>query len=225
MTLQLQKINLGTPPLGRDGNTNRESSAKTNDNMTAIEAWASALAVDVSALTSNAGALADDVRALTGAVAMFACKTPPAGWLKGNGAAVSRTTYARLFGVIGTTFGAGDGSTTFNLPELRAEFPRGWDDGRGVDAGRVFGSVQAQALSSHQHKTAIGFDGSNLFGWGDGNATPIFGSEVQSGVLRVVGSVTQSGGAARVAYTDAALMGVSGETRPRNVALLACIKY
>nr|CUV57319.1 putative phage tail collar protein [Ralstonia solanacearum] len=225
MTLQLQKINLGTPPLGRDGNTNRECNAKTNDNMAAIEAFANALAGDVSVLTSNTGALADDMRALTGAVAMFACKTPPAGWLKGNGAAVSRTTYARLFNVIGTTFGAGDGSTTFNLPELRAEFPRGWDDGRGIDAGRVFGSVQAQALSSHQHRTAIGFDGANLFGWGDGNATPVFGSEVQSGVLRVLGSVTQGGGAARVAYTDVALMGVSGETRPRNVALLACIKY
>lgn len=225
MTLQLQKINLGTPPLGRDGNTNRECSAKTNDNMAAIEDFANALAGDVSALTSNTGALADDMRALTGAVAMFACKTPPAGWLKGNGAAVSRATYARLFSVIGTTFGAGDGSTTFNLPELRAEFPRGWDDGRGIDASRVFGSVQAQALSSHQHRTAIGFDGANLFGWGDGNATPVFGSEVQSGVLRVLGSVTQGGGAARVAYTDVALMGVSGETRPRNVALLACIKY
>ncbi|MHA6847273.1 phage tail protein [Ralstonia syzygii] len=211
MTLQLQKISLGTPPLGRDGNTNRECNAKTNDNMAAIEAFANALA--------------DDVQALTGAVAMFACKTPPAGWLKGNGAAVSRTTYARLFSVIGTTFGAGDGSVTFNLPELRAEFPRGWDDGRGVDSGRVFGSVQAQALSSHQHRTPLGFDGSNVFGWGDGNATPIFGSEVQSDVLRVVGAVTQSGGAARVGYTDVTPMGVSGETRPRNVALLACIKY
>ncbi|WP_247308193.1 phage tail protein [Ralstonia pseudosolanacearum] len=211
MTLQLQKIVLGTPPLGRDGNTQREANGKTNDNMAALEAFANALA--------------DDVASLVGSVAMFACKTPPAGWLKANGAAVSRTTYARLHNVIGTTFGAGDGATTFNLPELRAEFWRGWDDGRGVDSGRAFGSSQVQSMSAHQHRMPIGFDGSNLFGWGDSSVTPIFGSEVQSGVLRVVGSVTQSGGAARIAYTDAFGGGVSGETRPRNVALLACIKY
>ncbi|CBJ37902.1 putative side tail fiber protein fragment (pseudogene); e14 prophage (stfE) [Ralstonia solanacearum CMR15] len=211
MTLQLQKIVLGTPPLGRDGNTQREASGKTNDNMAALEVFANALA--------------DDVASLAGSVAMFACRTPPAGWLKCNGAAISRATYQRLFNLIGTAFGAGDGAATFNLPELRAEFLRGWDDGRGVDSGRAFGSSQVQAMSAHQHRMPIGFDGSNLFGWGDSSVTPIFGSEVQSGVLRVVGSVTQSGGAARIAYTDAFGGGVSGETRPRNVALLACIKY
>ncbi|MDC6179036.1 phage tail protein [Ralstonia solanacearum] len=225
MTLQLQRINLGSAPQGKDGNTQREASGKTNDNMAEIEAFSNALASDVTAIRAAADALSSDATSHTGSVAMFACKTPPAGWLKCNGAAVSRTTYERLFKLIGTTFGAGDGAATFNLPELRAEFPRGWDDGRGVDSGRAFGSSQAQALSSHQHKTAVGFDGSNLFGWGDGSATPIFGSEVQAGVLRVVGAVTQSGGAARIGYTDVTPMGVSGETRPRNVALLACIKY
>ncbi|CBJ43531.1 putative side tail fiber protein fragment (pseudogene); e14 prophage (stfE) [Ralstonia solanacearum CFBP2957] len=225
MTLQLQRINLGSAPQGKDGNTQREASGKTNDNMADIEAFSNALASDVTAIHATADALSSDAASHTSSVAMFACKTPPAGWLKCNGAAVSRTTYERLFKLIGTTFGAGDGAATFNLPELRAEFPRGWDDGRGVDSGRAFGSSQAQALSSHQHKTAVGFDGANLFGWCDGNATPIFGSEVQSGVLRVVGSVTQSGGAARIGYTDVTPIGVSGETRPRNVALLACIKY
>ncbi|QNT25511.1 phage tail protein [Ralstonia solanacearum] len=225
MTLQLERINLGTAPQGKDGDSQRTANGRANSNAAAIESFSNGLAADAVSLKAVVDALAADEVSRTGMVAMFACKTPPAGWLKGNGAAVSRTTYARLFGVIGTTFGAGDGATTFNLPELRAEFPRGWDDGRGVDAGRVFGSSQAQALSSHQHRTPLGFDGSNLFGWGDGNATPIFGSEVQSGVLRIVGSVAQSGGAARIGYTDAAVMGVSGETRPRNVALLACIKY
>ena len=65
--------------------------------------------------------------------------TPPTGWLKCNGAAISRTAYAKLFAAIGTVFGAGDGFTTFNLPDLRGEFVRGWDDGRGVDGGRAFG--------------------------------------------------------------------------------------
>jgi hypothetical protein len=72
----------------------------------------------------------------------------PFGWLVCNGAAVQRVRYRRLFDVIGTAFGAGDGSTTFNIPDLRGEFVRGWDAGRGVDTGRVFGSSQAYPVQS-----------------------------------------------------------------------------
>ena len=82
----------------------------------------------------------------SGAVLYFAGQTAPSGWLKANGAAVSRTAYAALFAAIGTTYGAGDGSTTFNLPDLRGEFMRGWDDGRGIDRGRAFGSAQGDAI-------------------------------------------------------------------------------
>lgn len=82
----------------------------------------------------------------SGAVMTFAMNTAPTGWLKANGAAVSRTTYAALFSAIGTTFGVGNGSTTFNLPDLRGEFMRGWDDGRGVDSGRAFGSAQLDQM-------------------------------------------------------------------------------
>ena len=76
----------------------------------------------------------------SGTVFHFAGQTAPAGWLKANGAAVSRTAYAALFAAIGTTYGAGDGRSTFNLPDLRGEFIRGWDDGRGIDRGRALGS-------------------------------------------------------------------------------------
>ena len=62
---------------------------------------------------------------LVGQVAAFAMDTPPTGWLVANGAAVSRTTYAELFAAIGTVWGSGDGSTTFNLPDLRASAPVG----------------------------------------------------------------------------------------------------
>lgn len=86
-----------------------------------------------------------------GAVMYFARNTAPPGWLKCNGAAISRTAYAKLFAAIGTVYGAGDGFTTFNLPDLRGEFVRGWDDGRGVDGGRAFGSAQAGAIQSHAH--------------------------------------------------------------------------
>ena len=58
-----------------------------------------------------------------GVIQMYAGTTPPDGWLLCDGSAVSRTTYAALFAVIGTTYGAGDGSTTFNLPDLRGLQP------------------------------------------------------------------------------------------------------
>lgn len=86
-----------------------------------------------------------------GLVAHFARSTAPAGWLKANGAAISRSAYADLFAAIGTMFGTGDGFTTFNLPDLRGEFLRGWDDARGVDGGRNLGSSQTGALQSHAH--------------------------------------------------------------------------
>lgn len=82
----------------------------------------------------------------SGAVMYFARSTAPNGWLKANGAAVSRTAYAALFAAIGTTYGAGDGRTTFNLPDLRGEFVRGWDDGRGIDSRRALGSAQSDAI-------------------------------------------------------------------------------
>ena len=76
---------------------------------------------------------------LVGQVIFTAGGVAPAGFLKCDGAVASRSTYAALFAVCGTTFGVGNGSTTFNLPDLRGEFVRGWDDGRGVDSGRALG--------------------------------------------------------------------------------------
>jgi microcystin-dependent protein len=64
----------------------------------------------------------------------------PSGWGLCAGQAVSRTTYADLFAAIGTTYGAGDGSTTFNLPDLRGRVPVGLDNMGGTDAGRLTAS-------------------------------------------------------------------------------------
>ena len=72
-----------------------------------------------------------------GAIADFAGGSAPTGWLLCFGQAVSRSTYAALFGVIGTTYGAGDGSTTFNLPDLRGRVTAGKDDMGGTDAERL----------------------------------------------------------------------------------------
>jgi phage-related tail fiber protein len=86
----------------------------------------------------------------------------PTGWLKANGAAVSRTVYSRLFAVIGTYFGAGDGFNTFNLPDLRGEFIRCLDDGRGVDPNRVLGSWQVDQNAAHTHTGVVASAGSHI---------------------------------------------------------------
>jgi len=87
----------------------------------------------------------------TGSVHLMATTTAPSGYLKCNGAAVSRTTEAALFAIIGTTWGEGDGSSTFNLPDLRGEFVRGWADNGSVDSGRSFASSQSDQNKQHNH--------------------------------------------------------------------------
>ena len=96
-------------------------------------------------------------------------------------------------------FGIGDGSTTFNVPDLRGEFVRGWDDGRGADASRAFGVLQLDALKSHTHTIDRALTtGSGGSGPGSNGGDPY------------VSNTSATGGT---------------ETRPRNVALLACIKF
>lgn len=102
------------------------------------------------------------VAAPAGTIIMRPVDVLPSGYLRCNGAAVSRTTYAGLFAVIGTSHGAGDGTTTFNLPDYRGMFLRGLDLGRGLDTGRAPGSQQADQNAAHTHgfsaTTAAGGD-------------------------------------------------------------------
>lgn len=86
-----------------------------------------------------------------GAIMAFPTITPPDGWLVCDGAAISRTAYPDLFALIGTTWGVGDGVTTFNKPDLRGMFLRGFDAGRGVDPGRTFASQQTGQNLQHSH--------------------------------------------------------------------------
>jgi microcystin-dependent protein len=78
---------------------------------------------------------------LLGAVIAYAGTSAPTGWLFCFGQNVSRTTYAALFAVIGTTYGAGDGSTTFGMPDLRGRVPFGKDNMGGSAASRLTGAV------------------------------------------------------------------------------------
>lgn len=138
-----------------------------------------------------------------GRVASFAGNAVPSGWLKANGALVSRATYAALFNAIGTVYGAGDGVATFALPDARGEFIRGFDDARGVDSGRVFGSAQADQMPSHTHVSdALDIAGSAACA---GGANPVAAKGTQTGAT---GGTTNA-----------------SENRPRNLAMLICIKY
>jgi len=138
-----------------------------------------------------------------GAAMPFFGGTVHAGFLKANGAVVSRKSYAALFAEIGTRYGVGDGSSTFNLPDSRGEFLRGWDDARGVDTGRVLGSWQADMFKSHTH---------DVHGYAltrPGNQKPWYN---WLNPIRANNSprTTATGGT---------------ETRPRNLAVQFLIKY
>lgn len=150
-----------------------------------------------------------------GFVAPFAGSEIPSGWLVANGSAISRTVYAGLFGAIGILYGAGDGSTTFNLPELRSEFIRGLDLGRGLDAGRTLGSTQADSFKLHRHAVPVL----------DTNFSTVEGTV--SDTAQVAGLAIDTG-----AYTNNGMGFLKGagasqggsETRPRNISMIYCIK-
>lgn len=136
-----------------------------------------------------------------GSVIYYANTTAPAGYLKANGAQVSRSAYAALFAAIGTIYGAGDGVSTFNLPDLRGEFVRCLDEWKGTDPdySRPIGSVQGHMLASHSHTIYRG---------------------------TAVGNNKWDGAHGDNMVFDASSGATGGvETRPRNMALLACIKF
>ncbi len=166
-----------------------------------------------------------------GEVAFFAGDTPPDGFMKRNGAAISRTTYSALFAKIGTTYGAGDGSNTFNLPDDRGLFVRGWSDGADYDPGRVFGSIQEGQNAAHNHKAYTAAAGAHShtmtfireritagFVMEGGNA--VFGDQLSDGTQTLTSS-TYPAHVHTVSVHDSG----GDEARPVNRAYLPCIKY
>jgi microcystin-dependent protein len=141
----------------------------------------------------------------SGAVAYFAMTTPPTGWIKANGAILDRTTYAALFSAIGTLYNTGgETGSQFRCADLRGEFIRGWSDGHTVDSGRALGSNQADDNKSHTH------------------------SHSMPGIISANGGPYGIYTSANIYAVDSVALVISGsggpEARPRNVALLACIK-
>lgn len=96
-----------------------------------------------------------------GTVELLLDSAAPDGTLKLNGAAVSRTTYAELFALWGTTYGVGNGTTTFNVKDVRGEFLRFAADGGSVDSGRVLGSNQSEMIGPHTHTASSSSAGSH----------------------------------------------------------------
>ena len=137
----------------------------------------------------------------------------PYGYFEANGQAVSRTTYSALWVFLGSP-NTGNGSTTFNIPDYRGEFIRGWDHGRGVDTNRDLNSLQYSQNLAHNH----GMPGDDQLSFANGvaawDATTRggFSYDARSGY----------GGGAQVwnTTTDG-----GNESRPRNVALMPIIKW
>jgi microcystin-dependent protein len=162
----------------------------------------------------------------TGAIMPFAMNTAPSGWLAANGSAVSRTAFAALFAAIGTTYGAGDGSTTFTLPDLRGYFVRGsGTNSDGVAAG-TFGAKQADGVISHTHSGTTGHDypdhAHTFTSAGGGNVYNMY-----SGGMGSFGPFTTNGATNRHQHdftTSSQSPAGTTETRPRNIAMLYCIK-
>lgn len=144
-----------------------------------------------------------------GAVVAFAANDVPSGWLICNGALILRATYPNLFDYIGTTYGS-TSSANFRLPDLRGEFIRGFDAGRGVDSGRVFGSFQSYATGPHNH---IGSSSGLTLQEQSGAANAGIGASDIRGVYNT----------SRSGYSPLNVTGES-ETRPRNIAMIYCIK-
>ncbi|MFW2163151.1 phage tail protein [Acinetobacter beijerinckii] len=177
-------------------------------------------------LTAAITALASAIQPFlvrTGTIETWATNVCPTGYLECSGQAISRTTYADLFNVLGTSFGVGDGSTTFNLPDLRGEFIRGWDHGRGIDAGRALGSYQ-KATSVFMGDPSLSYGAiANLYNTLDDN--PQTFRTALNGEATTLDDTNMTVLSSPAAAQDP-ISAVDGSmsVRPRNIALMFIIK-
>ena len=183
----------------------------------------------------------------SGSVFCMAVATVPSGYLECNGAEISRTTYAALFAVIGTAYGTGNTTTTFNIPDLRGEFIRGLDLGRGVDSGRNIAIVQLSQNKSHNHpaSTSISDPGHFHHSFRSGNAgerqynsnlssTNFPSSGTGAGNKNEAYNIVAQSSSPNVGQTSNVATGVNASTtttndggseaRPRNLAMMYIIK-
>jgi len=222
----------GTPQTTATGGS--ETRPRSIAVMWCIKAWNAPINqgnIDVAALANEVAQLKSSVP--VGAVLSFPTGVVPAGYLELDGSVQSIATYPDLAGYLGTKFNKGDeGAGNFRLPESRGEFLRGWDHGRGVDAGRTIGSWQKATLVAHDAVTstaqAIQAAASSwkLNPDNSGKSHPVLGGDVASAAdypsaFFSSGEITSPVSLNQAAlFTDGHLVG----TRPRNLAVMWCIK-
>ena len=142
-----------------------------------------------------------------GAIMPFAMNGAPTGWLAADGTAVSRSTYATLFAAIATTYGVGDGATTFNVPDLRGYFVRGSGTNGDGTASGTFGAKQADSVGPHTHP----------------NTTTQGELGLGSGGYRYDGFQDSNDKEFKANLSSPSNTGTT-ETRPKNIAMFYCIK-
>jgi microcystin-dependent protein len=185
-----------------------------------------------------------------GSIVHFPGTSAPTGFLKINGAMLNRVSFARLWAYAQASgnlvteaawlapngqgaFSQGDGSTTFRIPDLRGEFIRGFDDGRGADAGRGIGTSQNGQLLSHGHAVSDAghqhWSGVNNGGGGDyyGSSAPVNPTNSAASRYSLIGGLTSNTShLTSTQQTGITIANTGGaENRPRNIALLTCIKF
>jgi hypothetical protein len=148
-----------------------------------------------------------------GTIFWFAASAAPTGYKECNGEVLSKVTYNDLWLVIGNTFSNPISANHFKIPDLRGEFVRGWSHGKaGVNTGRTFGSNEADAFQGHWHELYAQAGAANASVNSSSNGIP--NTPLPADLVR--NPVTDgTNGTPRTA----------SETRPRNVALLPCIKF
>ncbi len=173
----------------------------------------------------------------------------PTGYLECNGQLLSRTTYAALYEVIGTRYGNTD-QNNFRVPDLRGEFIRGWDNTKGVDAGREIGSSQGGSNAQHNHtassSSSVGDSGHHHFSFKNARVnenrahhnlltTNFPAAENGPSSLNEAYNMRASNSASDVGKTSTSATGISvstttsvgnegTEARPRNIAMIYIIK-
>lgn len=159
-----------TNPTSSDTLASPDHAGQHSNANDAIEALQAKVGVDGSAVTSSLDYKVA-VNTPAGVMQMYGGSSAPTGWLLCDGTAVSRSTYSALFAVIGTTFGAGNGTTTFNVPDMRSRMPIGVGTGTGLSARTLAGTggVESVTLTGAQSGTSAHGHG-NTFTVSDGVA-------------------------------------------------------
>ena len=171
------------------------------------------LATEQAVIATNAASIAVLAGVPPGASMPFNTETVPDGWLEEDGSAISRTTYSDLFAVIGTVHGEGDGSTTFNVPDSRGKFVRGWDHGAGNDPGAATRTAAGDGVTTGDHVGTKQADQFKLHAHTVQTTGPNGGTVASYGLTgtHIGNPATSSVGGA--------------ETRPVNIYKMICIKY